>query len=333
MSKEGTFIQNLTTKMTTMEKNEKIYAGVDVAKNELVLHFLPTNQQLTVSNDAEGIKAIIKLFKENKPQQVVLEATGKLERLLVAELLAKGITVVVINPRQARDLAKGLGELAKTDAVDAKILARIAQLECIPVRPLPSKEIQNMNDLLVRRQQLIQMRTQEKNRLQQTTQKAIIKSILKTIELFNKQINTIDADIEKMIDHNPDWNEKDKILQSVPGVGQKTSQRLISALPELGTLNRQEIAALVGVAPHCQDSGRKTGVRRIQGGRAEVRSALYMAALNAIKWNNPFKEFYERLLAKGKKFKVAIVAVMRKMITVLNVMLKTKNTWKEKINA
>jgi transposase len=173
------------------------------------------------------------------------------------------------------------------------------------------------------------MRTQEKNRLQQATQKEIIKSLQKTIELFNKQIAAIDASIETMISENPDWNEKDKILQSVPGVGAKTSQVLISALPELGELNRQEIAALVGVAPHCQDSGKKTGVRRIKGGRAEVRSALYMAAFNAIKWQNPFKVYYERLTAKGKKFKVAIVAVMRKMIAVLNVMVKTKTKWKE----
>jgi transposase len=315
--------------MTTMEKKEQTFAGIDVAKDELVTHILPTNQQVIVTNDAQGIKELIKLFKKEEPRQVVLEATGKLERELVASLAANNIAVVVINPRQARDLAKGLGALTKTDAVDAMILARIAQLQCLEVRPLPSKEIQDMSDLVARRQQLIQMRTQEKNRLQQTTQKAIIKSVEKHIKFMDSQIDGIDADIEKVIESNPDWNEADKILQSVPGVGAKTSQVLIMSLSELGTLNRQEIASLVGVAPHCQDSGKRSGVRCIKGGRAEVRSALYMASLSAIRFNKTFKEFYERLIAKGKKFKVAIVAVMRKMITVLNVMVKTKTAWNQ----
>jgi transposase len=316
---------------TNMESNENTFVGIDVAKDELVVHILPTNQQLTVPNSTKGIRELVKLFKKNNPKQVVLEATGGLERELLTNLAAQGFAVTLVNPRQARDFAKGLGELAKTDAVDARILARFAQLQCLPVRSLPSVETQEMNDLVTRRQQLISMRTMETNRLHAARQKPIQKSIEKTIKTFNEQIAAIDSRIEEMIANNPDWNEKDKILQSVPGMGPKTSQILISALPELGTLNRQEIAALVGVAPFCHDTGKKSGTRRIKGGRANVRSALYMAALSAIRYNKTFKKFHERLIAKGKKFKVAIVAAMRKMITVLNIMIKTKTPWREDV--
>ena len=301
------------------KSNEDYFVGIDVAKNELVVHILPTNQQLIVPNSTEGIKELVTLFKEIEPKQVVLEATGGLERELLTNLVAKGISAVAVNPRQARDLAKGLGELAKTDAVDARILARFAQLQCLTTRPVPTLEMQEMSDLVARKEQMIQMRTMEANRLHRATQKPIKKSIEKTIAFFDKQIADIDARIGKMIADNPDWSEKDKILQSVPGVGAKTSQVLISALPELGDLNRREIAALVGVAPFCNDSATKSGARHIKGGRKNVRSAIYMAAFNAIQRNETFKAFFERLIAAGKKYKVALVATMRKLITVLNV--------------
>jgi len=314
---------------TQRKSNEAHFVGIDVAKDELVVHILPTNQQLTVPNSKEGIRVLVKRFKEIEPKQVILEATGGLERLLLTNLVANGIAATAINPRQARDLAKGLGELAKTDAVDARILACFAQLQCLPTRPVPTQETQEMNDLVTRKEQLLRMRTMEAHRLHAARQKAIRKSIEKIIETFDKQIDDIDARIEQMIADNPDWSEKDKILQSVPGVGAKTSQVLISALPELGTLNRQEMAALVGVAPFCDDSGKKSGARRIKGGRAPVRSALYMATFNAIRYNKTFKTFFDRLIAEGKKYKVALVAAMRKMITILNVMIRTKMHWKE----
>jgi transposase len=313
---------------TQRKSNETTFAGIDVAKDELVVHILPTNQQLSVPNSHEGIKELVNQLKVLNPKQVVLEATGGLERELLTNLVANGITATAVNPRQARDLAKGLGELAKNDAVDARILARFAELQCLPTRPVPSCETQEMNDLVTRKAQLIQMRTMETNRLHRASQKAIQKSIKKIIETFDKQIAAIDARIEQMIANNPDWSEKDKILQSVPGVGAKTSQVLISALPELGTLNRQEIAALVGVAPFCDDSGKRSGARHIKGGRANVRSALYMAAFSAIRYNKTFKDFFDRLIAAGKKFKIALVAAMRKLITILNVMVRTKTCWK-----
>ena len=314
---------------TQRKSNEATFVGIDVAKAELVVHILPTNQQRTVSHSKEGIQELVKLFKEIEPQQIVLEATGGLERELLAHLVANGIPATAVNPRQARDLAKGLGELAKTDAVDARILARFAQLQCLPTRPIPSRETQEMSDLVTRKEQLIQMKTMETNRSHRATQKAVKQSIEKIISLFDKEIAAIDERIEKMIADNPDWSEKDKILQSVPGVGAKTSQVLISALPELGSLNRQEIAALVGVAPFCDDSGKRSGARHIKGGRAPVRSALYMAAFNAIRRNRTIKTFFERLIAEGKKYKVALVAAMRKLISILNVMVKTKTYWKE----
>jgi transposase len=311
------------------ENNEVTFVGIDVAKHELVVHVLPTNQQLTVPNSTKGIQELVKLFKGINPQQIVFEATGGLERELLTNLVAHGWNAVAVNPRQARDMAKGLGQLAKNDAIDAHLLARFAQMQFFPARPVPSQEIQEMNDLVTRRQQLMGMKTMETNRLQQTSQKTIRKSIEKMIDALEKQIADIDIRIEQMIANNPDWNEKDKILQSVPGVGAKTSQILISALPELGTLNRQEIAALAGVAPLCRDSGGRSGARHIKGGRADVRAALYMAAFNAIRYNATFKEFFDRLRAAGKAYKVALVAAMRKLITILNVMIRTKTCWKE----
>ena len=311
------------------ESNETHFVGIDVAKDELVVHILPTNQQRTVPNSLKGINELLTLFKEIKPKQILFEATGGLERELLTNLAANGFEVVCINPRQARDLAKGLGELAKTDAVDARMLATFAQLQHFKPRPVPSRETQEMNDLVTRKQQLIDLRAKEKNRSHDKAQKFIAKSIEKTIDFLDKQIADIDDRIKKMIDDNPDWNEKDKILQSVPGVGPKTSQVLISAMPELGNLNRQEIAALAGLAPFCDDSGKKSGERHIKGGRADVRSALYMAAFNAVHRKNAFKEYYDQLIARGKKRKVALVATMRKLLTTLNTMIKNKTQWME----
>ena len=251
---------------TLLESNENIFVGIDVAKHELVVHVLPTNQKLTVPNSDEGIKKLVALFKENQPKQILFEATGALERELLANLVANGLIAVAINPRQARDLAKGLGKLAKTDAVDAHVLAQIAQLQVIPARDVPTPETREMSDLVTRRLQLTGTRTMEANRLQQTTQKVVLESIQKVIDFLNEQIKDIDNRIKKMIDENPDWSAKDKILQSMPGVGPKTSQVLISALPELGSANRQEVSALAGVAPFCDDSGKRSGTKQFRRG-------------------------------------------------------------------
>jgi transposase len=330
MSKEGIFMTTSAQNNNFQQEiNEQTFVGIDVAKDELVVHILPTNEKMAVPNSLKGIKELLKRFKQIMPKQIVLEATGGLERELLTHLVANELIAIAVNPRQARDLAKGLGEFAKTDSVDARMLARFAQLQCLTPRPVPSREIQEMSDLVARKQQLINMKTMEANRFQQTNQKHVKRSIEKNIATLNGQLSDIEKLIETMIDDNPDWSEKDKILQSVPGVGAKTSQVLISALPELGNLNRQEIAALVGVAPFADDSGKRSGARHIKGGRADVRSALYMATFSAVRHNKTFKEFFTRLTDNGKKYKVALVAAMRKLITILNVMIKNNTPWKE----
>ncbi|MGL4944477.1 MAG: IS110 family transposase [Thermoguttaceae bacterium] len=315
--------------LATGENYEKTFVGIDVAKSELVVHVIPTKQHFTVQNDQNGINELVKKLKEINPKQIVCEATGGLERLMLTTLAAEGLPIVRLNPKQARDLAKGLGKLAKTDAIDAQMLAKFAKLDAFEVRPVPTKETLEMSDYLTRRHQLVTMRTMEENRLKQAYQKKLKDSIEKVIECLNEHINDINASIGKMIDANPDWSEQDKILRSVPGIGPQTSHIVIAALSECSTLNRQEVAALVGVAPFNRDSGTKSGVRSIHGGRADVRSILYMATLNGIRFNPVLKAFYNQLTSRGKSPKVAIVAAMRKLLTIINTMLKTKTMWNE----
>jgi len=317
----------------TRQENNETFVGIDVGQEELVVHILPKNEQLTVSNSDKGIRKLVKRFEKINPYQIVFEATGGLERNLLTTLAAHGMPVVVLNSRQARRLAEGLGEHAKTDRVDAKMLATIAGLKHFTPRPVPSGETLEMNDLVARKQQLIHMRAMERNRLHAATKKKlaafILRSIQKSINAIKKQIAEIDVRIQAMIDANDDWSEKDKILRSVPGVGPKTAQVLISALPELGELNRKQIASLAGVAPFKDQSGKRTGESRIAGGRPLIRCTLFMTATSAIRKPGVFKSLFDRIRAQGKAYKVALVAVMRKLITVLNAMLKTKTHWSE----
>jgi transposase len=313
--------------------HNETYVGIDVSQDSLAVHILPTNESFTAANSADGIKELVKRFQKIAPKQILFEATGGLERQLLANLAAAGMAVVVLNPRQARDLSNGLGQGAKTDRVDAKMLAKIASLDQFPTRPIPSEETMKMNDLVTRKQQLIDMQTMEKNRLHMAKQKKLAKKIIRSIEqiidVFRKQIDEIDDEINAMIKANPDWSEKDKTLRSCPGVGKKTAQVVISAVPEIGDLTRKQIARLTGLAPMKRQSGKWTGESHIAGGRSNVRCALYMAAMNAIKTPGVFKALYDRIRAQNKPYKVAIVAVMRKLITVLNVMIKTKTSWNE----
>jgi len=325
-----TISQNSVTK----QENNEIFVGIDVSQDNLAVHILPTNEQLTIPNSAKGIKELVKRFQKIQPTQILFEATGGLERNLLASLIAAGMAVVVLNPKQARDLAKGFRQLAKTDRADAKILAKIAQKCGFEPRPVPSGETMKMNDLVTRQRQLIRMRTMEKNQLHAAKQQNHAKYILAThkqmIASIQKQIDEIAKRIRDMIAANPDWNELDKIIRSIPGCGLKTAQMVIAAVFEIGRLNRQQIAALIGLAPMADESGKHFGKARIQGGRADVRGVLYMAAMNAIKKPGVFKALHDRLMAKGKLFKVAIVAVMRKLITTINAMIKTKTQWNER---
>jgi transposase len=303
------------------------FVGIDVSKNRLDVATFPDEQSWSLSNDEAQFPALVERLKSMEPTKIVLEATGGLETLVDAFLAKEGLPVVVINPRQARDFAKACGKLAKTDTIDAKILALFAKRMDPELRPLKDPEQQELSALLSRRSQIVAMRSAEKNR-RTSSPKRIRKDIDDHILYLDKRLSEIDHDLEDFIKQSPIWREKDKLLQSMTGVGPVLSVHLISDLPELGTINSKKISALVGLAPLNCDSGQFRGKRIIWGGRAQLRTALYMGALAAIRFNPVIKAFYERLCAAGKKFKVAITACMHKMLTILNAIVKSKTMWK-----
>jgi transposase len=303
---------------------QDVFVGIDVSKDALDLHALPDRAHARFPNDQSGIRNVVAWVKERRASLVVLEATGGFEMPVTAELAAEGFAVSVINPRQARNFARALGILAKTDRIDASVLARFAQ-EVRPVpRPLPSPTEQLFAALVTRRRQLIDMRTSEQNRLSGVTTPRVQKSIEKTLAFLDRQIAQIDQEIDDTIKRSPLWREKDDLLQSVPGIGPQTARTLLAELPELGRLNRQQIASLVGVAPLNRDSGLLRGKRTIWGGRTAVRCALYMATLSAVRFNPMIRPLYQRLLRAGKPPKVALIACTRKLLILLNVMAKTQ---------
>ncbi len=304
-----------------------VHVGIDVAKARLDVCVLPTGQTLSVNNDDDGIAQVIALLKQHTVALVLLEATGRYERRVASELLETGFNVAVVNPRQARDFARALGKLAKTDKIDAATLAQFAQLGHAR---LCEKQPQNrtlLDDLVTRRRQVTQMMAMEKTRQQIPQDKATRAMIVRIIRVLEQQREDLDRRIARLIESDDDWKNKRDLMTSVPGIGQTTASQLVADLPELGKLNRQQIAALVGVAPINRDSGTLRGKRTIFGGRASVRCALYMAAFCAMKFNPVIRRFAERLRAAGKPFKVIVVAAMRKLLTILNVMLKENKPW------
>jgi transposase len=304
-----------------------LYVGIDVSKARLDIAVRPTAQRWSVANDEEGIAQLVSRLKELTPALVVLEATGGLELPLATALYAAGVPVVVVNPRQIRDFAKATGRLAKTDALDAQVIAHFAEAVRPIPRPLPDAQAQALEALLSRRRQVVGMLTAEKNRL--GTALPQVRSMLKAhIAWLQGQLAEIDKELGSTIQQSPLWREKDNLLQSTPGVGPVLSITLLAELPELGTLNRQQIAALVGVAPLNRDSGTLRGKRTIWGGRARVRATLYMATLVATRFNPVIKAFYQRLCGAGKAKKVALTACMRKLLTILNAMLKHHTPWR-----
>jgi transposase len=310
--------------------NNAWFAGIDVSKDTLDVAFVCGAEQATrqVSNTPPGWTELVAACKERVVERIVLEATGGYERRVVAELLAAGLPVVVINPRQARDFAKATGRLAKTDRLDALGLARFAEAIRPPVRPLPDEKTAELREKLARHRQLVQMRTAESNRLAQAQSKPVRKSIQAVVTIIEQQLESIDHDIDQRVEECPAWQDKDRILQSVPGIGSHTARTLLCSLPELGQCSRQQIAFLVGVAPLNRDSGKLRGTRSIYGGRGDVRQALYMATLTATRCNPLIREHYQHLLKLGKKKKVALVACMRKLLCILNTMLRNHETWK-----
>lgn len=307
-----------------------MFVGIDVAKAELVVVSRPPAAGLVVSNDDAGVKALVSRLAAQAPTLIVVEATGGYEMPCVAALAAAQLPVVVVNPRQVRDFAKSTGQLAKTDRIDAAVLALFAERIRPAVTIIPDETTRELDSLITRRRQLVDMLQAEKNRLGQAIgrpQRAAKKSLKKHIAYLERELAMADGDLQTLVRESPVWRERDDLLQSVPGIGPVVARTLLAELPELGRLDRRAIAKLVGVAPMNCDSGMWRGRRTIQGGRASVRAVLYMAALVAARRNPTIQRFYQRLLAAGKPKKVILVACMRKLLTILNHMMRTGQPW------
>jgi transposase len=307
------------------------FVGIDIAKGALDAHVLPETKSLRVLNKPSGHRELLAWLPEPRACLVVVEATGGYERQLVGELIGAGYHVAVANPRQVRDFAKGFGILAKTDRIDARVIALFGQ----HVQPRPVAEIrenlEELSQLVARRRQLVELRTAETNRRETLTSKDVRKSIQLIVDTLNKEIRRVEKRILKLVQSDDEWKGKADLLESAPGIGPTTAATLIAELPELGTISRQQIGSLVGVAPLNRDSGQFRGRRSIWGGRASVRNVLYMAALSARKHNPVIKAFADRLQADGKKPKVVITACMRKLLVILNTMVKTNTHWNPQI--
>ena len=313
------------------EKLQESFVGIDVSKNTLDLRIEPVGESLRVAYDDTGVSEICQRLIEVSPTLIVMEATGGLETRLASELAAQGLPVAVINPRQARDFAKATGQLAKTDQVDAAVLAAFAQAIRPAVRPLKDADTRDLGDLVTRRRQLVDMRVQETLRVGAANSKALQKNLKSHIAWLDKQIAKLDDDLTEHLRNSDVWKAKDDLLRSIPGVGVVTSLTMLAKCPELGQLNRREIAKLTGVAPLANDSGKHRGKRFIWGGRADVRAVLYMATVSAIRCNPAIKAFADRLKQTGKPAKVVIVACMRKLLTIMNAMIKSNTPWTPKI--
>ena len=303
----------------------KLYVGIDISKDSLDMAIHDSDKQWHFTNSEVGISKICTLLLKLEPALVVFEATGGYELPLCISLEERGIPVALMNPRQIRDFAKATGKLAKTDRLDARAIAHFAA--AINPKPQSLSENQEVKDIVTRRSQIVQMLVSEKNRLRSAHKSTKVR-IQDHIEWLEKELDEIDCELRRQIKENPDWKEKDKILQSIPGVGPVLSITLLSGLPELGKLDRKKIAALTGVAPLNRDSGTMRGKRTIWGGRAKVRSMLYMGTLVAIRHNPVISEFYQRLCGYGKSKKTAITACMHKLLSIVNAMIRTRIVWR-----
>jgi transposase len=316
----------------TAPQHHPVFVGIDISKAHLDIAVRPSGERWQADNTLEGIAPLVEKLLGLAPTLIVLEATGGFEMAVTAALVAAGLPVAVINPRQARDFAKSLGRLAKTDKIDAAILARFAEAIRPEPRSLPDAATQALQATVVRRRQLIEMMVAEKNRLPMT-HASIQPRLQEHILWLQAELKELDQDLQDQLRNSPIWREKEQILLSVTGVGPVTTVTLLADLPELGQLNRKQIAALVGVAPFNCDSGKMHGKRAIWGGRACVRTVLYMATLSASRTNPVIKTFYERLIKAGKLPKVALVACMRKLLTILNAMVCSGKPWQPDLAA
>jgi transposase len=307
------------------------FVGIDVAKAVVDVGVLPEEKTWQVARDQDALAQLAKDLSELEPDAIVLEASGGYENQVVAALGAADLPVVVVNPRQVRDFAKAMGVLAKTDRIDALVLARFGEKVQPELRPLKDFQTEKLRELLVRRRQLVEMLTMERNRMQEMPYEDIRKEIEQHVHWLQRRIRRTDKDLDEAIKNTPIWREKEQLLRSVPGVGRVIAITLLAMLPELGQLSRKEIAALVGVAPFARDSGTLRGKRSCWGGRADVRAVLYMGALTAVRSGKcTLATFYERLRARGKPAKVALTACMRKMIIALNAIVRSGKPWEER---
>lgn len=311
-----------------VKSDQLLFVGIDVCKATLDVHFRSSGKELSFSNEAKGITNLCAALKKAEAHLVVIEATGGMERQAVREMHSAGIPVAVINPKQARDFAKATGKLAKTDKLDASVLAHFGEAIRPPVRAPRDKEAERLNGLIVRRSQIIEMISIEKIRLA-SAYNFTGRGINTVIICLKKELKKIDKGIDKLIGEDEEMTKKRKIIESVPGVARGTAVNLISELPELGSVSKKEIGALVGVVPFNKDSGKTKGRRMIWGGRARVRKALYMAVISGIRCNSAIKAFYLRLRAAGKVAKVALTACIHKLVIILNSMLKQETSWQD----
>jgi transposase len=314
---------------STTRKKEPVFVGIDVSKKLLEIAVHESDYHFRCANKVSAFPELIGELINLQPARIVLEATGGLERAVTNTLHELGLPVVVINPRQVRDFAKAVGQLAKTDRLDARVLAHFAAAIKPSLRPIKSAEELELDALVGRRGQLVEILTTEKNRLAAAATPTVREEIEEHIEWLEERIAALNEKLQTQLESSPSWQVRNNILQSVPGIGPVVSVSLLAEVPELGTLNRQQISKLVGVAPLNRDSGKLRGTRHIYGGRKYVRSMLYMATLTATRYNPAIKVFYQRLLAKNKLHKVAITACMRKLLTIINVMLRDNVTWQD----
>ncbi|MGC4030900.1 MAG: IS110 family transposase [Tepidisphaeraceae bacterium] len=309
-------------------ESPQVFVGIDVAKEKFDVHLWPLGRVLKFDNTPAGIEALVAAMGPYAVALVVIEATGRYERRCAFELMDAGFEVAVVNPRQPRDFARASGQLAKTDVIDAKVLAQFGAVIGPRKSDKPSANQLLLDELVTRRRQLVEMITQERQRLEQTWNPALRGRINRHGDALEQERSEVEAEIESLIDRDDDWRGKLTLLRSVPGVGPATAATLIAELPELGTLNRQQIAALVGVAPMNRDSGTQRGRRHIQGGRQSVRNMLYMATLTARTYNPLIRAMARRLTAAGKPFKVMMTACLRKLLTLLNTIVRTRQPWR-----
>lgn len=304
------------------------FVGIDVSQDWLDVHVVPTGESFRSKNTSDGIDELAARLRDLAPERVALEATGGLERLAAAQLSAAGLPVVIVNPAQVRAFANALGKHAKTDTIDAQVIAAFAVAIKPPLRTLPDAETRLLADLVARRRQIIAMIVAEENRARRAAAPQTLKSIKRLVVAMKRELASLDDEMDGHIRKSPIWLVRRQLLTSMPGVGTVTARTLLAELPELGQLDRRQITALVGLAPFTRQSGKWRGKSFIGGGRSGVRASLFMAALSAVRHNPQLKEFRDRLVAAGKPKLVALVAAMRKLVTILNAMLRDSKPWK-----